>query len=58
MIRYSKEIRESVVQAIIKGELLAEEAMKKHGIMSKRTVISWLKRYQNSKNLKQIKNGE
>ncbi|PRD48199.1 hypothetical protein [Sphingobacterium haloxyli] len=46
MIRYQKEIQEGVVQAIIKGELLLEEAMEKYGIMSKKTVVRWLKRHQ------------
>jgi hypothetical protein len=49
MIRYTKEIQDSVVQGIIRGELLVEEAMIKHGIMSKRTIIRWLRRYQKSK---------
>lgn len=46
MIRYQKEVRVDVVQAIIKGELLLEEAMEKYGIVSKKTVVRWLKRHQ------------
>lgn len=45
-IRYQKEVRVDVVQAIIKGELLLEEAMEKYGIVSRKTVVRWLKRYQ------------
>ncbi|PRD56500.1 hypothetical protein [Sphingobacterium gobiense] len=46
VIRYQKEIKEGVVQAIIKGDLLLEEAMEKYGIMTKKTIVRWLKRQQ------------
>lgn len=45
-IRYSSETQESVVNAIVSGELLLEEAMTKHGIMSKKTIVRWLKKYR------------
>lgn len=50
-IRYSAETRESVVNAILSGELLLEEAMTKHGIMSKKTIVRWLtkNRYKTGK---------
>lgn len=42
-IRYPAKIQESVVSAILSGELLLEEAMTKYGIMSKKTIVRWLK---------------
>ena len=45
-IRYDKSIQEQVVQAIFNGELLAEEAMLKYGIMSRKTIVRWLKKYK------------
>ena len=44
-IRYSKSIQESVVHAIVNGELLIEEAMDKYHIHTKRSIVRWLKRY-------------
>ncbi len=46
IIRYRKEIQDAVVQAIMKGDLLLEEAMERYGIMSKKTVVRWLKKRQ------------
>lgn len=43
-IRYSLAIQESVVNAILSGELLLEEAMANYGIMSKTTIVRWLKK--------------
>ncbi|TYR36541.1 hypothetical protein FXV77_08535 [Sphingobacterium phlebotomi] len=45
-IRYAKTVQHSVVQAIINGDLLLEEAMERYNILSKKTIIRWLKRYQ------------
>ncbi|MBD1422514.1 hypothetical protein [Sphingobacterium chuzhouense] len=53
-IRYSTEIQENVVSAILSGDLLLEEAMTKHGIMSKKTVVRWLKNHQCKKLRNQI----
>ena len=44
-IRYQKIIQMQVVQAISNGDMLVEEAMKKYGIMSRKTIIRWLKKY-------------
>lgn len=43
--RYSKEVKELVVKAIITGELWLEEAMIKYNVHDKRTVVSWIKKY-------------
>ncbi|OOG19732.1 hypothetical protein BWD42_07465 [Sphingobacterium sp. CZ-UAM] len=44
--RYSKEIKEKVVFAIVSGELWLEEAMLLYHIQDRRTVIDWLRKYQ------------
>lgn len=45
-VRYTAKTQESVIDAILSGELLLEEAMAKYGILSKKTVIRWLKKHQ------------
>lgn len=44
-IRYSKELKEKVVNAIVTGELLLVEAMEKYDVPIRATVVAWLKRY-------------
>lgn len=44
--RYSANTQRCVVDAILSGELLLEEAMAKYSILSKKTVVRWLKKYQ------------
>lgn len=43
--RYPKEIKDTVVGAIINGELFLEEAMRKYGVEDRHSVISWLRKY-------------
>jgi len=45
-IRYTAKTQESVINELLSGELLLEEVMAKHGILSKKTVIRWLKKYR------------
>ena len=45
-IRYSDGIKQKVVEAIVQGDLLLEEVMRRYGITSKRTVVRWLKQYK------------
>lgn len=45
-MRYTKETKEKVVNAILKGELWLEEAMILYQVRHKRSVISWLRQYQ------------
>ena len=50
-MRYSKEIKQNVVEKIMKGDLLLEEAMEKYGIDYPRTIIRWLQQYQKTQSL-------
>ena len=44
--RYTAKTQESVINELLSGGLLLEEVMAKHGILSRKTVIRWLKKYQ------------
>jgi len=46
VVRYSRETKEKVVNAIVKGELWLEEAMIKYNVHDRRSVIDWLRKYQ------------
>ncbi|WP_164108414.1 MULTISPECIES: hypothetical protein [Sphingobacterium] len=41
--KYSKKIKKEVVSAIVNGELLIGEAVKKYNICTKATIVRWLK---------------
>jgi len=43
--RHPEKIKKQVVESILSGVLLLEEAMSKYKILSKRTVIRWLKQH-------------
>ncbi len=55
-MRYSKKIKESVVNSIVNGELWMEEAMDKYHITDRRVVVSWLRKYIREKK-KQLERG-
>lgn len=44
--RYSKEIKEKVVHAIVNGHLWLEEAMETYNISDRRVIIEWLRKDQ------------
>ncbi|UIR56992.1 transposase [Sphingobacterium sp. SRCM116780] len=46
IIRYSDEVKEEVVNAILNGELLLKEAMEKYDILAELTIIKWVKKSQ------------
>jgi transposase-like protein len=49
-MRYSKEIKQNVVSAIVNGELWLEEAMVKYEVQDRMTIIRWLKKYLMERN--------
>lgn len=54
--RYSKQTKESVVSALVNGELWLDEAMEKYKIHDSRTVIAWLRKYLREKKAESKKN--
>ena len=43
---YPEAVRLEVVREMVSGNLLLEEVMAKYGVKDRRTVVSWLKKYQ------------
>ncbi len=48
-VRFSKEVKKEVVDAIVNGDLWLEEAMIKYNVSDRRTVIAWLRKYLRDK---------
>lgn len=44
-VRYPKETKEKVVNAIVNGELWIEEAMTQFQVKNRRTVVAWLRKH-------------
>ena len=42
-VKYSNEIKKEVVDDIMQGKLLIEEAMQRYGVLSQVTIKKWLK---------------
>ncbi|NGM65772.1 hypothetical protein [Sphingobacterium sp. SGR-19] len=45
MKKSRKDVQVEAVKAILSGDLLLEDAMKKYGVKDKRTIVSWMKAF-------------